>query len=73
MDEIRQNGKAVLKSNDGISIAFIFNNLVGVNFNGNKYKDYIHNIAIPEMKFKPGRISLYINGKFAREGTIPNL
>lgn len=33
-EEIRQNGTAVLWSEDGVSIPMIFNNLCGKNFSG---------------------------------------
>ena len=35
--EIRQNGKTVLYSEDGCSIPMIFNNLVGKNLKGREY------------------------------------
>lgn len=34
MEEIRQNGKIILHSDDGISIKMIFKNLTGKNFQG---------------------------------------
>jgi len=71
MEEIRQNGKAVIWSNDKVSIPLIFNNLMGINFNGNEYRNYIRGIAIPEMGFTHGHINLYVDGKFARAGIIP--
>ena len=37
MEEIRQNGKIILHSDDGISIKMIFKNLTGKNFQGQKY------------------------------------
>ena len=37
--EIRQNGKTVLYSEDGCSIPMIFNNLVGKNLKGREYSD----------------------------------
>ena len=39
-DEIRQDGKVVLSSEDGFSIPMFFNNLCGKNFSGEKYRDY---------------------------------
>ena len=41
MEAIRQNGKIILHSNDGISIKMIFRNLTGRNFQGQEYADYI--------------------------------
>ncbi|WP_435373231.1 DUF7688 family protein, partial [Bacteroides acidifaciens] len=45
MEEIRQNGKIILHSDDGISIKMIFKNLTGKNFQGQKYAEYIRHIA----------------------------
>ena len=56
MEEIRQNGKIILHSDDGISIKMIFKNLTGKNFQGQKYAEYIRHIAIGEMGFSPGII-----------------
>ena len=49
MVTIRQNGKIILHSNDGISIKMIFRNLTGKNFQGKEYADYIRHIAIGSM------------------------
>jgi len=73
MEEIRQNGKAVIWSNDKVSIPLIFNNLIDANFNGSEYRNYIRSIAIPEMGFTHGRISLYVDGKFTMAGTVPDV
>ena len=56
METIRQNGKIILRSNDGISIKMIFRNLTGKNFQGQEYADYIRHIAIGSMEFTPGNI-----------------
>ena len=56
MEAIRQNGKIILHSNDGISIKMIFRNLTGRNFQGQEYADYISHIAIGSMGFTPGSI-----------------
>ena len=50
--EIRQNGKTVLYSEDGHSIPMIFNNLVGKNLKGREYSDYI---AFPTWDLPTGR------------------
>ena len=71
-DEIRQDGKVVLSSEDGFSIPMFFNNLCGKNFSGEKYRDYIKYIALGEMGFKPGRIEFYRDGVLQRTGEIPN-
>ena len=56
METIRQNGKTILYSNDGISIKMVFKNLTGRNFQGQEYTDYIRHIAIGSMGFSPGII-----------------
>ena len=56
MEEIRQNGKIILHSDDGTSIRMIFKNLTGRNFQGQEYAEYIRHIAIGEMGFLPGII-----------------
>ena len=71
-DEIRQDGKVVLSSEDGFSIPMFFNNLCGKNFSGEKYRDYIKYIALGEMGFKPGRIEFYRDGVLQRTGEIPS-
>lgn len=72
-EEIKQNGRTVLSSTDGFSMSMFFNNLCGKNFSGEKYRDYIRDIALGEMGFKPGEISLYRDGKQVRTGIIPKL
>ena len=44
MEEIRQNGKIILYSDDGTSIRMIFKNLTGRNFQGQEYAEYIVSI-----------------------------
>lgn len=73
MDEIRQDGKTVLSSSNGVSIPMFFNNLTGKNFGGKEYEDYIRYIALQEMGFHPGSIELYRNGKVIKQGIIPNV
>lgn len=73
MEAIRQNGKIILHSNDGISIKMIFKNLTGKNFQGREYADYIRHIAIGSMGFTPGSIELCRNGDVTDTGTIPNV
>lgn len=72
-DEIRQAGKTVLESEDGVSIPMFFNNLCGKNFSGNEYRNYIKNIALGQMGFKPGVIEFYRDGVRQRTGEIPRL
>lgn len=72
-EEIRQNGKVILSSDDGFSIPMFFNNLCGNNFSGEKYRIYLQNVAFGDMGFEPGEIGLYHNGILVRTGTIPKL
>ena len=46
MDEIRQNGKTVLYSEDGRSIPMFFNNLTGKNFSGKEYERTISDVSL---------------------------
>ena len=73
METIRQNGKIILQSNDGISIKMIFRNLMGKNFQGKEYADYIRHIAINSMGFTLGSIEHYWDGGVIDTGTIPNV
>lgn len=73
METIRQNGKTILYSNDGISIKMVFKNLTGRNFQGQEYTDYIRHIAIGSMGFSPGIIEHCRDGEVAGKGTIPNV
>ena len=72
-EEIRQDGRTILSSEDGFSIRMFFNNLSGKNFSGKEYRDYVRNIAFGEMRFRPGTIQLYSDGKKVRSGTLPEL
>ena len=65
-EEIRQDGRTILSSEDGYSIRMFFNNL-----SGKKYRDYVRNIAFGEMGFRPGTIEFYCDGKKVRTGTLP--
>ena len=73
MEAIRQNGKIILHSNDGISIKMIFRNLTGRNFQGQEYADYISHIAIGSMGFTPRSIEHCRDGGVIDTGTIPNV
>ena len=71
-DEIRQNGRVILSSDDSISIPMIYNNLIGVNMQGVEYRDYLKHVAMEEMEFEPGRIEYFRDGRFFKSCTIPN-
>lgn len=66
--QIRQNGKIILYG-DEVSIKVIFNNLIGQNFQGKEYKNYIKYVALKQ-GFEKGEIKLYINNQFINKGTI---
>ena len=72
-DEIRQDGRVVLSSEDGFSIPMFFNNLRGKNFSGEEYRNYIKYVALREMGFKPGHIEFYRDGVLQRTGEIPKV
>lgn len=62
--ELRQNGKAVLRSEDGISLRMIFNNLKGRNFDRPaEHRDYLLYVAFAQMHFQPGVVELVERGK----------
>ncbi len=73
MEEIRQNGKIILHSDDGTSIRMIFKNLTGRNFQGQEYAEYIRHIAIGEIGFSPGIIEHCRDGEVIGKGKIPNV
>ena len=66
--EIHQNGQWILKGDES-SIKGIFNNLIGKNFQGKEYEDYIKYVAL-EKGFKKGEIKIYIKKEFINRGTI---
>ena len=70
-DEIIQNGKSILSSEDGNSIAMIFNNLIGKNIKGAEYLDYLKNVAFEKGGFKPGEVMHCRDGVVVRKGIIP--
>ncbi|GAB0482917.1 Uncharacterised protein [Alistipes sp. cv1] len=71
VEEIRQGDKVIFSSEDGFSVAMIFNNLCGKNFSGDTYRDYIKYVAYPSMGLKPGVISYYRDGTLRKTGIIP--
>ena len=73
METIRQNGKIILHSNDETSIKMIFKNLMGRNFQGQEYVEYIRHIAIGDMGFSPGIIEHCKDDEVIGKGTIPNV
>lgn len=68
--EIRQNGLPIVWSQDGISIALMFRNLIGKNFTDpQKYADYVHDMTT-QLAFRHGDIELIADGVAVATGTI---
>lgn len=72
-EEIRQNGKTILSSDDGCSIPVIFNNLIGRNMEQDEYKIYLRYVAFKDMGFSAGTIDYYQNRHLLKSGVIPRL
>jgi hypothetical protein len=71
LQEIRQGGKTILHSTDGVSIPVIFNNLTGKNSKtAEDYSNYIQYVALPQMGFEYGEIELIADGVTVKTGTI---
>lgn len=68
-EEIRQNGKTVLESEDSLSVGMIFNNLTGVNLKGLEYRNYLDCVLLP-MGLKKGKLEMFREGIPVRSGTI---
>ena len=71
-EEIKQNGKVLLSSGDGVSVPMIFNNLSGRNFSGIRYRDYR---ATVRQKFgvSAGAIEHYRDGILVDTAVIPEI
>ena len=69
-EEIKQNGKVLLSSDDGVSVPMIFRNLCGRNFSGNEYRNYLATVN-REFGVSAGRIELYRDGTAVETATIP--
>ena len=72
-EEIRQNGKTILSSEDGFSIRMFFNNLSGKNFSGKEYRDYVRNIAFGEWDCQTWYNRTLLRWREIRTGTLPEL
>ena len=72
-DEIRQNGQVILSSDDGISIPMIYNNLAGVNMQGEDYRNDLKHVAMEDIGLEPRRIEYFRDDRFFKSCTIPNL
>lgn len=72
--ELRQNGKTVLHSEDGISLRMIFNNLAGRNFDSPaEYRDYHQHVAFAQMHFQPGVVEFVEQGRILDKAVIQPL
>lgn len=71
-DEIKQNGKVLLSSGDGVSVPMIFNNLSGKNLSGGKYREYLETVR-REFGVSAGMIELYRDGVLIETATIPEI
>lgn len=72
--EIWQNGRTVLRSEDGISLRMIFNNLAGRNFDSPaEYRDYLRNVAFAQMHLQPGVVEFVEQGKILDKAFIQPL
>ena len=70
--EIKQNGKVVLSSDDGVSVPMIFHNLSGRNLSGNDYRSYLE-MACREAGLSAGKIELYCDGALTKTAIIPGI
>lgn len=66
-EEIRQNGKTVLRGNQNLKV--IFKNLTGKNFQGEEYQEYLIYVAL-QRGFEYGAIEFYKDGKLIEKGMI---
>ena len=65
--EIRQNGRTILRSEEHLQM--IFRNIVGRNFSGPRYHDYIGHWVLCR-GFVPGPVELWIDGRMVDQGEI---
>ena len=72
-DEIRQDGKTVLSSSDGISIPMVCRNLSGRNFSGKEYRNYLRHVAYDDMGFVSGTITLWHGGRLVAETELEKI
>lgn len=70
--EIKQNGKVILSSDDGVSVPMIFHNLSGRNLSGKDYRNYLE-MACREAGLSAGTIELYCDGALTQTATIPEI
>lgn len=64
---IRQNGNSIL-TGGGCFLKMVWRNLLGLNFSGKEYRDYI-DFALSQ-GFKRGPIELYCENELIDKGTI---
>lgn len=71
-EEIRQDGRTILSSEDGFSIRMFFNNLSGKNFSGKEYRDYVRNIAFGEWDSDREQSNSIATGRKSGQAHFPN-
>lgn len=69
-EEIKQNDRVLLSSDDGVSVPMIFNNLSGRNLSGGEYRNYLATVS-REFGVSAGRIELYRDDTAVETATIP--
>ena len=65
---IRQNGNSILTGCSSLTMKMIWRNLIGLNFSGKEYSNYI-DFALSQ-GFKRGPIELYCENELIDKGTI---
>ena len=67
---IIQNGQVMMTSPENTSCNIIFNNLTGINIQGDEYKKYRAMMFHDFPRLTYGEIELWENGKLIDKGTI---
>lgn len=70
--EIKQNGKLILSSDDGVSVPMIFKNLCGRNLRHEVYRSYLA-MASREFGVDTGTIEMYFDGILVEISTIEDI
>lgn len=68
--KIKQNGQVMMTSPENTSCNIIFNNLTGINIQGEEYKNYLAMMFHDFPRLAYGEIELWENGKLIDKGTI---
>ena len=70
VQQIKQNGVALMTSPENTSCSIIFGNLTGVNITGKEYRNYLAMMFHDFPKLTYGEIELWEDGKFKQKGNI---